>query len=140
MKIVINDASTGLSYQKELEKDKVAMLTGKKIREKLDGGLIGLDGYSIQVMGGSNKDGLPMRGDIRGPRKAKALLRTGPGVRGLKKGQRVKKAVYGNTVSADIVQLNVKILVAGAKKLEEFGLVQKPKEAKPAKEEKKGKK
>ena len=132
MKIVVNDPKTGLSYQKELEKGKEALLVGKKIREGFDGGILGLEGYALEITGGSSKDGLPMRPDVRGARKVNALVSGGAGVRGLKKGERVKKAVYGNTLSLDVVQVNAKITQVGGKKLEELGFVQKPKEKKEA--------
>ena len=139
MKLVISDVKTGFSYQKELEKGKEAQLLGKKIGDAVDGGIVGMDGYSLKITGGSSKEGLPMRADIKGQRKTGALLSCGTGVRNLKKGQRLKKNVYGNTISADIFQLNLKIVGVGAKKLDELGFVQKvkekgaEKEAKPAK-------
>lgn len=132
MKVVLSDPKTGFSYQRELEKGREALLVGKKIGEEVDGGMAGLEGYSLKITGGSNKDGLPMREDVRGARKAEAFLSGGTGVRGLKKGERVKKNVYGNTVSQDVVQLNLKIVKEGAKKLEELGFVQKPKGEKQA--------
>jgi small subunit ribosomal protein S6e len=41
-------------------------------------------------------------------------------VRGLKKGQRVRKTVRGNTVAEDIEQLNLVIVKEGEKPIEEI--------------------
>lgn len=132
MKVVINDVKTGQSFQRELDKAKEGQLLGKKLGETMEGGLVGLEGYTLVIRGGSSKDGVPMRSDVHGQRRVSALLSGGTGVRGLKRGQRVKKAVFGSTISADIVQLNTMIKEYGAKKLEELGFVPKPKEAKKA--------
>ena len=93
MKIVVNDVKTGNSFQREIDKTKVAQVFGKKIGDKIEGGIVGLAGYTLVVTGGSSKDGVPMRPEVVGPRKLRALISGGVGVRGLKKGQRVKKMV-----------------------------------------------
>lgn len=135
MKIVINDPKSGNSYQKELDKSKQPLLLGKKIGDSIEGGIVGLDGYALQITGGSNKDGFPMKSEIGGQRKVKAYLGRGSGVRGLMKGERRKKSVVGNTISQEIMQVNTKITAPGTKSLEELGFVLAPKEKKPEKEE-----
>lgn len=130
MKIVINDPKTGKSYQKELDKSKQQLLLGKKIGDSLEGGIVGLEGYALQITGGSNKDGFPMKKEIAGQRRVRAYLGSGPGVRGLRKGEKRKKSVVGNTVSLDIVQVNTKISSFGTKSLEELGFILTPKEKK----------
>ncbi len=134
MKIVFSDGKQ--SFQKEYDGK---VLFGKKIGDEFEGGLIGLDGYTLKIAGGSNKEGTPMLQNIRGSGKAKALLSRGPGIRFLKKGQRRKKTVAGNAVSEQTAQLNAKITAKGSKTLEELGFVPKPKEKKEEKkaEEKK---
>jgi len=115
-KIVISDPKTRKAWQ--VEKD-VPSLTGKKIGEKFDGSLIGLSGFTLQITGGSDKDGFPMRPDLGGFARKKALLTKGIGFRGTKKirkvkykvkGMRKRKYIRGNTVSTDIIQVNCKVV------------------------------
>ena len=68
MKLVFNDPKSGHAFQKEIEKGKEGQLLGKKIGDKIPGALIGLDGYELQITGGSTNDGTPLRGDIPGAR------------------------------------------------------------------------
>ncbi|MCX6775706.1 MAG: 30S ribosomal protein S6e [Candidatus Micrarchaeota archaeon] len=129
MKVVISDPKTGKSYQTDITKDKEASLVGLKLGDPLDGGAVGAAGYKLKITGGSDKDGLPMRSDLRGARKARLLLSTGVGFRAKRKGERRKKSVRGNLVTDQIVQLNTVIVEAGEKKLEEL-FPPKPKEEK----------
>ncbi|VVB67704.1 30S ribosomal protein S6e [Candidatus Norongarragalina meridionalis] len=131
MKIVFGEKG-GHSFQKEIEKAKESQLYGKAIGDKFDGGIVGLEGYTLEITGGSNREGTPMRKDVKGMRKTKAIIGGGSGVRGLKRGQKIKKTVVGNTVGEHTMQLNAKIAEAGSKALADLGFVPKPKEAKPA--------
>ncbi len=117
MKLIIADTKTGKSYQIEIDKDKASMFVGKKIGEKLDGGVLGASGYSFEIRGGSDSNGFPMRRDVSGLRKASILLSSGPGYRPKMKGIRKKKTVHGNTIGADIVQLNLKTVEYGSANL-----------------------
>jgi len=134
VKIVINDVKTGNSFQKEVEKTREGLLIGKKIGAEIDGGVIGLEGYKLIIAGGSDKDGTPMRYDVAGQKKTSAVIGRGCGARHLAKGVRMKKRVCGNTVSQNIVQLNVRIKDYGSKPLGELGFTPKVKEGKEKKE------
>src|SRR5881396_3623834 len=94
-------------------------LIGKKIGEDLDGLYVGLPGYKLQITGGSDKDGFPMRSDLPGPRRKRLLVSGGVGFHPVRSGMRKKKTVRGNTVSPDILQLNLKIVVRGPKSIED---------------------
>lgn len=130
MKVVINDSKTGNTFQRELETGK-GQLTGKKIGDSFDGGLVGLPGYELKITGGSDSDGVPMRFDISGTRRLNAVISQGPGVKHLKRGNRLKKRVTGNTVSERTAQLNTSISKYGEKPLADLGFVPKAKESKP---------
>ncbi len=138
MKIVFNDPKTGHSFQKEVDKAKSGQLIGKKIGEEIPGAIIGLDGYTLKITGGSTADGVPMRFDIPGQAKTDALLPSGPGIhpKYLDKGIRIKKRVAGNTLSTQTAQVNAVITTAGAQALDALGFTPKPKEAKKAEEKK----
>ncbi len=144
-KICINEPKTKRSWQ--VEKD-IPSLIGVKIGDKFDGSLIGLSGFTLQLTGGSDKDGFPMRYDLQGIARKKALLTSGPGFRPTVKGLRRRKYIRGNTISADIVQVNCKVIEGGGDIAMMLGIqpkekpkeAEKPEEAKPtepAKEEKK---
>lgn len=114
---VVNDSKTGKSYQKVLAENPYV---NKKVGDKVQGSLIGLDGYELEIKGGSDKSGCPIRHDMPGFGKKRALLSSGPCVKGLTKGQRIRKTVAGNLINQDIVQLNLKIIKAGSGNLEEL--------------------
>lgn len=131
MKLVFNDPKSGHSFQKEIEKAKEGQLLGKKIGDKVPGALIGLDGYELQITGGSTNDGTPMRSDIPGVKYTEALLHKSTGVRQkLPKGTRIKKRVAGGVFAVNTAQVNAKIIQAGSKTLADLGFAPKPKEAK----------
>ena len=128
MKLVISEPKSGKSYQIEVLEDKKAFLLDKKIGEKIDAGFIGADGFEIEITGGSDDSGFPMRKDVYGNRKLSAYLSGGIGFKPTVKGERKKKMVRGNTISGDIIQINAKVVKNGSFSLEEkFG---KPKEEK----------
>jgi len=116
VKIVISEPKSKKAWQ--IEKD-ASSLIGKKIGEKVDGSLIGLSGFTLQITGGSDKDGFPMRPDLDGVSRKKILIVKSIGFRGIKtirkkkykvKGMKKRKYVRGNTISDAIVQINCKVL------------------------------
>jgi small subunit ribosomal protein S6e len=131
-KLVVSDPKNKRSYQKEVE-EKSSGLIGRKIGEKVKGDFLGLQGYELEITGGSDKQGFPMRPDVPGTARKRILLTGPPGFHPKRKGERRRKSVRGNTISLDIVQVNVKVVSYGKKSLEEiFGKKEKPKEeAKP---------
>lgn len=126
IKVVINDPKTGKSYQKSVTDDS---LIGKQIRDKVDGEFLGLKGYELQITGGSDNAGFPMRADIPGAGRKEMLLSKGPGVHISKKGCRVRKTVTGSTISERTAQVSVKVVKQGTPSLDEvFGTKEAPKE------------
>lgn len=110
LKLIISDPKEGKSQTVELEGSKVTPLIGLRIGEIIDGATAGLAGKKLQISGGTDQDGFPMRGDIHGGVKAKILLSNGPGFRSSAKGERKRKTVRGNTITAETAQLNLKIV------------------------------
>ena len=141
-KIVVSEPKVRRAWQ--VEKD-VPSLIGKKIGDKIDGSLIGLAGFTLQITGGSDKDGFPMRSDLDGVVRKKALLTKGVGFRGTKKirkvkykvnGMRKRKYIRGNTISDSIVQINFKILEGEGDIPKILGIPPKEKKEEPKPEEK----
>lgn len=139
-KIVINDVKKGKSYQKIVTGNESEIFIGMKIGSKISGDIFGFKGYEFEVRGGSDNAGFPMRFDIEGIGRRRPYVSQGPGVRGLKHGQKTRKTIIGNTISQTIKQINLKIINYGQKPVEEVLGVQpkeEPKEEKKHKEDKK---
>jgi|SRR3989338_2697784 len=117
LKVVINDPKTGKSYQKILESNP---FVNNKVKDKVNGSLLGLEGYEFEIRGGSDKSGHPIRLDMPGIGKKRALLTSGPCVKIKVKGMKIRKTVVGNMINEDIVQINLKILNAGSQNLDEL--------------------
>ena len=119
-KFVVSDPETRKSYQLEVDQSKAAGLIGKKIGEEFSGDLIGLPGYMLKITGGTDKNGFPMHPSVEGSVKKRVLLSGPPCFHPTKKGEKRRKTVRGNTISTDIVQINVKITKKGEKPIEEL--------------------
>lgn len=115
-KVVINDVKSGRSYQKLVSDE---AFHGKKIRDKVDGKALGLHGYELEITGGSDNAGVPMRQDVEGMGRRRILIGKSVGVRKAPRGIRYRKTVSGNTISSRTVQVNVKVIKHGAKSIEE---------------------
>ncbi len=111
-KLVISDPKDKKAYQVEVDQ-KASALVGRKIGDTFDGGIAGLHGYKLQITGGSDQQGFPMRKDVEGQGRKKILLAFGPGFHPRIEGQRKRKYIHGNTISLDIAQLNAKIAEYG---------------------------
>jgi len=120
-KLVISDPESGIAKQVEVSGPEAEKLIGKRIGDQIPAKELGLDLSAIfgreipadaklLIRGGTDKDGFPMRPDVHGPRRVKILLSKGPGFRPREKGERRKKTVRGNTISPEIVQINVKLV------------------------------
>jgi small subunit ribosomal protein S6e len=113
-KVIISEG--GKTYQKEIKGDEAARLVGLRIGEVFDGGLIGESGQ-LQITGGTDRDGFPMRRGIPGSRRLKILVRGGSGFIPRTAGERRKKMVRGDTICEETVQINTKVIaVKGEKK------------------------
>jgi len=130
-KFVISDPATRKSHQIEVEQGRAIAIVGKKIGDNFNGDIIGLAGYALQITGGTDKDGFPMHPQVGGQGKKRVLLAEAPGFHPLKKGMRKRKTVRGDTISADIIQVNVKVLKKGSVSLDQIA----PTKTKAKKEE-----
>jgi small subunit ribosomal protein S6e len=133
-KVIVSDPSTAKSKVVELEGARAVPLIGKRIGEALDGTVVGMAGVKMQITGGSDKDGFPMRPDIHGGVRISVVLSKGVGFHPESEGERQRKAVRGNVITEDIVQVNMKILEK-EKKAEKAKKQKKPKVEAKAKTE-----
>ena len=125
-KTVIADPKSKMTYKKVLSEDKSNALVGKHVGEEIDGIFVELPGYRLKITGGSDKSGVPMRGDLNGNQRRKILMKGSVGFNPKKDGQRKRKLVRGRTISSDISQVNLKVVDYGPKSIEEL---LKPEEA-----------
>ena len=122
-KLVISNPKTGIAKQVEISGGEAEILVGKRIGDEVSAKELGLnlreifgdesipEDAKLKITGGTDKDGFPMRPDVHGPRRVRILLSKGPGFRPREKGERRKKTVHGNTISPNIVQVNLKIVL-----------------------------
>jgi len=113
--VVSNKADT---YQVEVDEAKA--LNGLVIGDEFDGGIVGLDGYTLQITGGSDKNGFTMKKDVPGTRRIKSLLTGGIGYHPKADGVKRRKTVRGNTIADDIVQINSVVVNEGSKPIAEI--------------------
>ena len=118
-KAVISDPKSGKTYQAVVSGHHANSLVGKKVGDEFDGIFVSLPGYKLVVTGGSDKDGFPMRKELQGTRRRKILISKSQGFRPKDKGVRRRKSVRGNTISTDIIQINMKITAYGSKPIED---------------------
>jgi ribosomal protein S6E (S10) len=110
-------------------------LIGKSLHDKVEGTEISpeLEGYEFEITGASDIAGFPSIESVEGVGLKKVLLGFGKGMKkrpkregkrlrakNRPKGLRLRKTVRGKTISSSIVQINMKILKEGHKKLSEI--------------------
>ena len=109
-KIVVSDPKTGRAKQVEVKDPQAQALIGLRIGDVFDGSLIGLKGLKLKITGGSDRAGFPMHPTIPGGGKRQILLSSPPGFHPRREGERRRKTVRGNMITADIVQINVVVV------------------------------
>jgi len=133
----------GKTYHLELESEE---LMGKELHDKVSGKDISndLSGYEFEIAGASDSAGFTALEKVEGTGLKRVLLGYGKGMHkrprreGKKKvsnfkpkGLRMRKTVRGKVISPSIVQINLKTLKEGSKKLSEiFPEQNQPKEKK----------
>lgn len=109
-KLVISNPKTGKAQQITVSDMKANALIGLKIGDVIDGSLFNYQNMKLMITGGSDKSGFPMHPRFQGGGKYKILASDGFGFHAKKKGLRKRKLFRGNTVTEDIVQINMKIV------------------------------
>ncbi|MEM4156609.1 MAG: 30S ribosomal protein S6e [Archaeoglobaceae archaeon] len=120
-KAIVSDPKTGKAYQKTVSGANANRLIGKQIGETISGTIFDLPpDYELEITGGSDKDGFPMRPDIPGAGRKRILLSGGIGFKPKEPGLRKRKIVRGRVISKDVLQINLKIVKHGKVPLEEI--------------------
>jgi len=109
-KVIVSDPEAGTSKVVELEEARAVPFIGRKIGETVDGAVVDLPAHKLQIMGGSDRDGVPMRSNVHGGVRRNVVLSGGTGFNPQNKGERRRKTVRGSVITDEIVQINTKII------------------------------
>jgi small subunit ribosomal protein S6e len=123
MPLKLNISEKGKSWKIEVEPE---VLSGKSIGEKFDGKILKpeLEGYELEITGGTDFAGFPMRPGVEGIGLKRVLFTKGWGFTTKPKGEskknprfqkglRMRKTVRGQTISDKSLQINIKVLKPG---------------------------
>lgn len=118
-KVNVGDPDSGKTYPVEVSGQHANVLVRKRIGDEVDGMFLGLPGYKVQITGGTDKDGFPMRPEFSMAGRKKVLVSKSIGFRPTDKGVRKKRAFRGNEISPEITQINCRITSTGPKAVEQ---------------------
>jgi len=107
--VVVADPNDGSTYQLDVDGQDANRFLGRDIGEEVDGGAVGLDGYTLEITGGSDETGRPMRENVPGSNIKQLLLDGGVGFEPSREGERKRITVRGRQVSDETAQVNVKV-------------------------------
>lgn len=116
IKLVIGDPKTKRTFKAEIKSPDADQLFGKKIGDTFRGELINLPGFEFVITGGSDKAGFPMNPNLIGQGRRRLMLSgKTQGYATPKKfaGRKERRLVRGDTIAADIAQINCKITKHG---------------------------
>ncbi len=108
--VVVADPETGATYQRDVDGQDANRFIGRELGDEVDGEAVGLDGYTVELTGGSDETGRPMRADVPGSRVKELLLEGGVGFKPSRDGERKRITVRGRQVAETTAQINAKII------------------------------
>jgi small subunit ribosomal protein S6e len=108
--VAVADPDTGDTHQIEVDGQDANRFMGREIGDDVDGAAVGLDGFTLELTGGSDNAGRPMREDVRGPELTSVLLEGGTGFNPERDGERKRVTVRGREVSDAVRQINARIV------------------------------
>lgn len=117
-KVVVSDPDTGRTAQVEIDGQDANRFMGRSLGEDVEGGAVGLDGATLELTGGSDDAGRPLREDVAGPNLEEILLTGGVGYNPTRDGERKRVTVRGREISDAVAQINAKITDAGGADLD----------------------
>jgi small subunit ribosomal protein S6e len=117
--VAVSDPETGKTYQVDVSDQDANRFVGREIGEEVDGNAVGLTGYTLELTGGSDNAGRPMREDVRGADLKAVLLEGGTGYDPSRDGERKRVTVRGREVSDATRQINARIASRGTQPVAE---------------------
>jgi small subunit ribosomal protein S6e len=118
--VAVADPEDGMTYQVDVSDQDANRFIGRELGEEVEGNAVGLDGYTLELTGGSDNAGRPMRDDVRGPNLKSILLEGGTGYNPSKDGERKRVTVRGREISDDTRQINARISERGSQSVDEL--------------------
>jgi small subunit ribosomal protein S6e len=111
--VAVSDPEDGTTYQVDVSDQDANRFAGREIGEEADGAAVDLDGYTLEVTGGSDDAGRPMRADVAGSTLTELLLEGGTGYNPDREGERKRVTVRGREISDATRQINAKVVARG---------------------------
>lgn len=108
-KVVVSD-ETGHTRQFEVDEQDANRFLGRNLGDEVDGNAVGLDGATLELTGGSDDAGRPMREDVSGSDLKELLLEGGVGYEPTRDGERKRITVRGRQVSDETAQVNAAVV------------------------------
>ncbi|MBX0295526.1 30S ribosomal protein S6e [Haloarcula nitratireducens] len=118
--VAVSDPEDGHTYQIDVDGQDANRFMGRELGDEVDGGAVGLDGYTLELTGGSDKAGRPMRSDVRGVSTTSIMSDGGVGFEPTTEGERKRITVRGREVSDETRQINAKIVGRGSDSVEDL--------------------
>lgn len=119
--VVVGDPESGSSYQLEAEEQDANRFIGKSIGQEVDGNAVGLEGYTLEITGGSDDAGRPLSPDVSGSSLQEVLMEERQtGYKPSRDGERRRITVRGSEVSDAVAQINASVVEAGSSGIDEL--------------------
>ena len=103
--VVVSDA-TGHTEQFEVDGQDANRFLNLDLGDEVDGGAVGFDSITLELTGGSDEAGRPMRADVAGAELKELLLKGGVGYKPARDGERKRITVRGRQISEATAQIN----------------------------------
>jgi small subunit ribosomal protein S6e len=107
--VAVADPDDGTTYQLDVDGQDANRFSSKEIGENVDGSAVGLSGFTLEITGGSDDAGRPLRDDVRGSDLTEVLLEGGTGYDPSRDGERKRVTVRGREISDAVRQINATI-------------------------------
>jgi len=111
--VAVADPEGGTTYRVEVDGQDANRFAGRELGEAVDGGAIGLPGYTLELTGGSDDAGRPLRADVLGSELTEMLTDGGVGFNPERDGERKRITVRGREVGEATSQINTRIAERG---------------------------
>ncbi|MDS0281969.1 30S ribosomal protein S6e [Haloarcula onubensis] len=112
--VAVSDPESGHTYQVEVDGQDANRFIGRELGDEVDGGAVGLDGYTLELTGGSDTAGRPMRPDVRGVGTKSIMSDGGIGFEPTTDGERKRITIRGREVSDETRQINATVVGRGS--------------------------
>lgn len=107
--LVVADPDSGTTYQREIDGQDANRFLGRSLGEEVE-----YEGLTLELTGGSDETGRPMREDVPGTALRELLLAGGVGYEPTREGERKRVTVRGAEIADDVAQINASVVEGDA--------------------------